>query len=187
MLSQVINKPDTHIMMTDTVSAEQFAAAWRLLGVPVNSPQAAAVFDRHGQDAQGRLPIMVGGVWDRGPLRPSHAGGGCQQRCRQCGESGLFQCELDSHVQVFVEALLMGAPRLRMAEGGGDVQRGAYNASRPAQYGFGGKILYPQCKKGVWAPTGWDGSAAERSARLPEAQLELEFVHGYDGWVQKGN
>lgn len=44
-----------------------------------------------------------------------------------------------------------------------------------------GKILYPECKKGVWPPSDWNPKLAERSAQLPDTRLELEFVHGYDG------
>lgn len=44
-----------------------------------------------------------------------------------------------------------------------------------------GKILYPQCKKGVWPPNDWDPALAERSAQLPDARLQLEWVYGYDG------
>jgi hypothetical protein len=46
-----------------------------------------------------------------------------------------------------------------------------------------GKILYPECKKGVWPPSDWQPALAERSARLPSARLHLEFVYGYDGCV----
>jgi len=44
-----------------------------------------------------------------------------------------------------------------------------------------GKILYPECKKGVWPPSDWDPHLAERSAQLPDSRLALEFVYGYDG------
>ena len=30
----------------------------------------------------------------------------------------------------------------------------------------------------MFTPTGWDGSAAVRSAQPPDAALELNFVHG---------
>jgi microtubule-associated protein-like 6 len=44
-----------------------------------------------------------------------------------------------------------------------------------------GEILYPQCRKGVFAPTTWDPKLAERSATLPDVELSLEFVYGYNG------
>ncbi|KAG2444303.1 hypothetical protein HXX76_001060 [Chlamydomonas incerta] len=82
----------------------------------------------------------------------------------------------------FTEALLMGGPRLDMAAAeGGRVQKGAYVAGKPATHT--GKILYPECKKGVWPPSNWDPRLAERSAALPDVRLALEFVHGYDGHI----
>ena len=63
-----------------------------------------------------------------------------------------------------------------------EVQKGAYKAGRPATHT--GKILYPQCKKGVWPPSDWDPALAARSASLPDIKLQLEFVYGYDGWVR---
>eukprot|EP00854_Cymbomonas_tetramitiformis_P005597 gene5597-6783_t len=59
------------------------------------------------------------------------------------------------------------------------IRKGAFVAGQKAN--FSGKILYPQCRKGVFAPTDWDPSLARRSAELPEASLELEFVYGYNG------
>lgn len=78
---------------------------------------------------------------------------------------------------MFVEALVMGAPRLVMLSD--DIQAGAYVAGKPALHT--GKIKYPECKKGVWPPSDWNPRLAERSALLPDAQLELSFVYGYDG------
>lgn len=86
----------------------------------------------------------------------------------------LFHCLL----QVFVEALIVGAPRLMMLMQS-DVQKGPYQAGKPATHT--GKIIYPQCKKGVWPPSDWNPAVAQRSAKLPEIKLELQFVHGYDG------
>lgn len=74
----------------------------------------------------------------------------------------------------------MGAARLLMEAGDG-VQRGAYPAGRPATHM--GKIVYPECKKGVWPPSGWDPALGLRSSAVPDARLALEWVHGYDGWV----
>jgi len=80
-------------------------------------------------------------------------------------------------VTVFAESLLMGAPRLVMMAD--EVQAGAYVKGRPATHR--GKIKYPECKCGVFPPTDWAPRLAERSAALPDAQLALAFVHGYDG------
>jgi hypothetical protein len=44
---------------------------------------------------------------------------------------------------------------------------------------FHGKIVYPPCRKGVFTPSGFDGSDLVRSAGEVDAKLELEFVHGY--------
>ncbi|WIA35025.1 hypothetical protein OEZ86_003516 [Tetradesmus obliquus] len=81
-------------------------------------------------------------------------------------------------VMVFVESLIVGGPRqLMLMES--EVQRGPYKAGQPASHM--GKILYPQCRKtGVWPPSDWDPALALRSARLPEEQLALEWVYGYD-------
>ncbi|KAG1660540.1 hypothetical protein FOA52_003891 [Chlamydomonas sp. UWO 241] len=84
----------------------------------------------------------------------------------------------------FVDALVAGAPRALMIEND-VVQRGAWKAGAPATHA--GKIKYPQCKKGVWPPSGWDPRLAERSAQLPDARLTLEFVYGYDGMQATSN
>lgn len=76
---------------------------------------------------------------------------------------------------VFVEALLVG--RNRLVGMASDIRKGAFIAGKSAD--FQGKIVYPPCRKGVFTPSGWDGSAAKRSAAVPDAQLELTFVHGY--------
>ena len=46
---------------------------------------------------------------------------------------------------------------------------------------FKRKIIYPRCRKGVNAPSDFDIALADRSTLPPEAELELEFVYGYDG------
>lgn len=43
------------------------------------------------------------------------------------------------------------------------------------------KIIYPQCKKGVFAPSDFDSAARKRSSKPPDIHLQLEFVYGYDG------
>lgn len=82
--------------------------------------------------------------------------------------------------QVFIESMLLTAPRHLMVAAG-EVQKRPYQAGQPATHT--GKIQYRQCKRGVWPPSNWDPAVAVRSAQLPEAEMELEFVHGFDGWV----
>ncbi len=77
-----------------------------------------------------------------------------------------------------MEGLLQDPPKLVMQAQG--VQRGAYQAGRPADHV--GQILYPQCRRGVLPPSDWDPALARRSAQVPEPELKLEFVHGYDGF-----
>ncbi|GMH44987.1 hypothetical protein BSKO_12944 [Bryopsis sp. KO-2023] len=83
---------------------------------------------------------------------------------------------------VFCDALLVGAPRLAMmAE---KITKGAPSGNRVSQHG---KILYPQCKKGVFAPSNFDEAAMKRSSQFPDAELKLEFVYGYDGLWNTAN
>lgn len=63
------------------------------------------------------------------------------------------------------ELFLAPASRLRLA---GD-------------YTFSGRIKYWPCRRGVLPPSFWNPAVAERSARLPEQGLALDFVHGYGG------
>lgn len=71
---------------------------------------------------------------------------------------------------------MVGGPRQLMLSA--EVQKGPYKAGQPATHT--GKIKYPQCKSGVWPPSDWDPRLADRSSRLPEERLELEWVYGYD-------
>ncbi|KXZ56858.1 hypothetical protein GPECTOR_1g774 [Gonium pectorale] len=57
--------------------------------------------------------------------------------------------------------------------------RGPYKPGRDAT--FKGKITYRPCRKPVFPPSNWDGTAALRSAKKPKAGLKLEFVYGYAG------
>ena len=59
------------------------------------------------------------------------------------------------------------------------VQTKAFTAGVPAH--FNGKIVYPQCRTGVFTPTDWNPELARRSAQRPRASLQLEFVYGYGG------
>eukprot|EP00873_Tetraselmis_striata_P042208 jgi/Tetstr1/462472/TSEL_007468.t1 len=82
-------------------------------------------------------------------------------------------------VMVFVEGLLVGAARYLVKAGDNVQRRNPYKAGEPATYV--GEILYPQCRKGVFPPSDWDPSIADRSAMLPDIELELDFVYGYSG------
>lgn len=79
--------------------------------------------------------------------------------------------------KVFTEALLVGAPRLAMMSD--NVTKGCFNSDKKVFNGQ--KIIYPQCKKGVFAPSNFDSTALKRSSQLPDIHLELDFVYGYDG------
>eukprot|EP00201_Polytomella_parva_P008190 CAMPEP_0175056820 /NCGR_PEP_ID=MMETSP0052_2-20121109/10898_1 /TAXON_ID=51329 ORGANISM="Polytomella parva, Strain SAG 63-3" /NCGR_SAMPLE_ID=MMETSP0052_2 /ASSEMBLY_ACC=CAM_ASM_000194 /LENGTH=683 /DNA_ID=CAMNT_0016321919 /DNA_START=241 /DNA_END=2291 /DNA_ORIENTATION=+ len=80
----------------------------------------------------------------------------------------------------FANALVMGGARQVMAGKEGKIQKGAYVAGKPGTHN--GKIVYPQCKMGVWPPSDWDPSLALRSSKPPsDVALKLEFVHGYNG------
>lgn len=43
------------------------------------------------------------------------------------------------------------------------------------------KVIYPQCRTGVYPPTDFDPDSAKRAAKVPDARLELTFVYGYAG------
>lgn len=59
-------------------------------------------------------------------------------------------------------------------------RKGAFTVDGRAD--FHGKIIYKECKSGVFPPSGWDGPAvAARSSDLPDARLVLDFVYGYAG------
>lgn len=60
---------------------------------------------------------------------------------------------------------------------GAGVRKGAFVAGQPAA--FQGKMLYAQCRTGVFPPSNWDPALAARSAQVPEARLTLEHVYGY--------
>lgn len=74
--------------------------------------------------------------------------------------------------------ILLVSPTRRLATES-RVRKGAFVAGKPAN--FFGKIIYPQCRKPVYPPSDWDPEFAERSARAPDADLDLRFVYGYNG------
>ena len=59
------------------------------------------------------------------------------------------------------------------------VRKGAFIAGQATS--FTGKIIYPECRKPVFTPSGWDPALVERSSELPNARLVLEHVYGYAG------
>ena len=73
--------------------------------------------------------------------------------------------------------LLLKSPSRSLTEG--TVKKGAFNLTGP--FTHNGKILYPQCRKGVYPPSDWTKELGARSAELPSAALKLEFVYGYAG------
>eukprot|EP00899_Mesostigma_viride_P010144 jgi/Mesvir1/19130/Mv12869-RA.1 len=85
--------------------------------------------------------------------------------------------------QVFARALLTPPSKLL---GFQDIKRGAFSPEDP-HLEFYGKILYPECRKGVFAPTDWDPELGKRSAEMPKGQLKLEFVYGYSGFTTSPN
>jgi len=73
---------------------------------------------------------------------------------------------------------LLARPARQMAENL-PVRKGAFTVGGPADHM--GKIVYKECKSGVFPPTDWDPSLAERASDLPNSRLVLEFVYGYAG------
>lgn len=83
---------------------------------------------------------------------------------------------------VFINALLAGATRSAL-KGSASIISGPL-PSRPQQISelaAGTKVMYPQCKQGVFAPSSFNAASVEQSSRLPTKKLGLEFVHGYEG------
>jgi hypothetical protein len=91
-------------------------------------------------------------------------------------------------VTVFTYALLMGAPRA-IQKGSSGIIQGPLPQQLSKMPSLAGniKIMYPQSRKGVFAPSNWDPSLAVRSATLPAAKLKLDFIHGYDGSATASN
>jgi WD40 repeat protein len=86
--------------------------------------------------------------------------------------------------RVFAEALLV--PPARLSNMATAIRKGAFTRAEAVgknklvgHRAFHGKIVYPPCRKGVFTPSGFDGSDLVRSAGEVDAKLELEFVHGY--------
>ncbi|KAK3270161.1 hypothetical protein CYMTET_21428 [Cymbomonas tetramitiformis] len=121
------------------VDVDGFIAVWRELEVRLSRTEAAALFNKFGQDKSGLMPY-----------------------------------------EVFTEAICVGRARLRAREG--NMRQQAYTKGKqqePAD--FNGKIVYPPCRTGVFPPTKWSSSLTTRSAKPPDARLQLDFVYGYNG------
>lgn len=85
--------------------------------------------------------------------------------------------------RTLAEQVLVGQNRLAVRASG--VKYGAFK--RGEDFSFNGKILYPQCRKGVFPPSDWDGVDAERSLDPPDHTLKLAFVFGYGGLRNNAN
>ena len=136
------------------VSGEQFVRVWKqAFGVDVGEDEAAELFRKYGQTESGRMPCTV-----------------------------------------FADALLVGRSRLMGINA--KVQRGAFEASPQPKAGLdirprqklpkqprpgGLKIIYPECRKGVFTPSSFSVGEVALSSRVPDARLELEHVYGYAG------
>ena len=86
-------------------------------------------------------------------------------------------------------ARLVGALTAARARSAGAeaVRKGAFPAG--VATAFSGKILYRQCRSGVYAPSDWDPNLALRSSAPPSASgagLQLEFVYGFAGGAECG-
>eukprot|EP00892_Ulva_mutabilis_P006773 jgi/Ulvmu1/4468/UM002_0193.1 len=83
---------------------------------------------------------------------------------------------------VFINALLSGATRA-VVKGSIGIIRGPlpHRPHHIAELAAGTKVMYSQCKQGVFAPSSLSQATVEQSARLPTEKLSLEFVHGYEG------
>ena len=78
---------------------------------------------------------------------------------------------------VLMNAVCAGGAKLASLNG---VVRGPYDP-KALPSNFEQKIIYAPCKTGVFAPSWFEPAMAQRSARRPDVDLELEFVHGYSG------
>ncbi|KAK3257826.1 hypothetical protein CYMTET_33099, partial [Cymbomonas tetramitiformis] len=66
---------------------------------------------------------------------------------------------------------------MRLMAGKKGLQQGAFNGLE--EVGGAGKVKYAHCRTSVVPPSNFDGVAAQRSAELPDAELNLEFVYGH--------
>jgi len=60
VLVQVLGRQSAaDVCLGDKVAVGQFVQAWQLLGLQVTTALAVAVFNKYGQDVNGRMPVMV--------------------------------------------------------------------------------------------------------------------------------
>lgn len=85
-------------------------------------------------------------------------------------------------VMVFINTFLAGATRSAL-KGSTGIIRGplSHRPQQIAELASGTKVMYPQCKQGVFAPSSLSSGMVEQSAKLPNEKLSLQFVHGYEG------
>jgi hypothetical protein len=57
---QVLGKRDVHVGLQDKLTTAQFQALWSMLGLDLSPNYVMAIFNKYGQDAHGRMPILVG-------------------------------------------------------------------------------------------------------------------------------
>ena len=86
---------------------------------------------------------------------------------------------------VFVKALVLKSGRVLGLE---HIKKGPFEDADDAR--FMGKITYPQCRRGVQAPSDWltaGRAITARSASVPTLRLEPDFAHGFPGRGDLGN
>lgn len=159
----------------DTVRIAQFQAVWKAFGVAVDDDEAIAIFNKYGQ-VRLRAP-------DISLARQDTPGLGLRW-CKVLTPTGLSGGVVQNTlghmpITVFVSALLMGGNRALLS-GDSAFMQGPLSPSC-ASLPLDGKIMYPQSKKGVFAPSNWSPATAARSFALPEKRLQLSFVFGYEG------
>ena len=86
---------------------------------------------------------------------------------------------------VFVKALVLKSGRVLGLE---HMKKGPFEDADDAR--FMGKITYPQCRRGVQAPSDWltaGRAITARSTSVPTLRLEPDFAHGFPGRGDLGN
>ena len=58
---KVLGKRDVEISATDKIDPASFAEVWKLLSVLLSPQYCFAIFNKYGQDARGRMPVLVRG------------------------------------------------------------------------------------------------------------------------------
>lgn len=145
-----------------TVTAQQFQRAWRRLGLSITTAEAAALFERHGCEPGG--PLRYADFAAR--LTAAASGGGAAEAPRGVAPSS--------------RRLAPGplAKSSQQQQGHGQPHQQPRGAGRVAA---APALARPPCRTRLYAPTAPDARAAARSARVPRAGLELEWVYGFAG------